>query len=95
MIGTTQLVLVESESLRSSDDWQGRNDQNIKTILPKRDVIEVQSGELRQIRPGDYVDCKVVESNAQTLKADPLFISSISHNYNDLDHIARGKLING
>lgn len=76
LIGTTQTVLIESESLRSTDDWQGRIDQNTKTIIPKRAVTVAGSGQVRLIKPGDYVACEILETNAQTLKAEPIHISS-------------------
>jgi MiaB/RimO family radical SAM methylthiotransferase len=87
LINTTCLVLIESDSSKSPDDWQGRIDQNTKTILPKRNVIDTETNQLRPIRPGDYVACKILEANAQTLKAEPLYITTQARNYFDLNNV--------
>lgn len=76
LIGSTQLVLVESESLRSSNDWQGRTSNNIKTILPKSEVVSLVDDSIRPIEPGDYVACMIDEANSQTLKATPIEITT-------------------
>lgn len=76
LVGSTQLVLVESESKKSSDDLQGRSDQNLKTIMPRRNVLDVESNFSRPIRPGDYVACLVADANSQTLKAEPAYITT-------------------
>ena len=76
LIGSVQLVLVESDSLRSQHDWQGRTDSNVKTIIPKAVVLDTRDNNKRAIRAGDYVACEVIDSNSQTLKAVPLFLTS-------------------
>lgn len=75
-IGSEQLVLVESNSKRSDQDWQGLSDNNVATILPKMQVPSEVEGTLRPIRPGDYVSCRVVDANSQTFKGQPICITS-------------------
>lgn len=75
-IGSEQLVLVESNSKRSEQDWQGLSDNNVTTILPKMQVPSEVEGTLRPIRPGDYVSCRVVDANSQTFKGQPICITS-------------------
>uniref|UniRef100_A0A6G1SIC2 CDK5 regulatory subunit-associated protein 1 n=1 Tax=Aceria tosichella TaxID=561515 RepID=A0A6G1SIC2_9ACAR len=85
LIGTTQLVLIESDSLRSTNDWQGRTNQNIKTIVPKRNILDIETNQIRPARPGDYVACRVLDTNAQTLKAEPLIITTQARDGSYLD----------
>lgn len=75
LIGSEQIVLVESTSRRSENDWQGRLDTNIKTILPKCEVMNRTGDSLQPIKPGDYVKCMITEANAQTLKGLPINIT--------------------
>lgn len=81
LIGSTQLVLIESESRRSSEDWKGRVDTNVKTIVPKSKVLSTHDGDERLIKPGDYVACKITDANSQTLKAIPLYITTQADYY--------------
>ena len=83
LIGSEQLVLIESESLKSSCDWQGRSSNNVKTIVPKAVLMSSIDGshhnhnhERRPIGAGDYVRCVVREANSQTFKADGLEITT-------------------
>lgn len=76
LIGTRQLVLVESGSRRSDDDWKGRVDSNTKTIIPKVEVFDKCTETKRSIMPGDYVVCLITEANSQTLKGVPLLITT-------------------
>jgi hypothetical protein len=48
------------ESKRSEEDLAGRNDGNIKVIIPSLSVpVEKGSNQLESIRPGDYIAVKV------------------------------------
>lgn len=76
LVGSIQLVLVESDSARASSEWQGRTTQNTKTILPKSQVVSLVDNSIRPIEPGDYVACMITEANSQTLKALPVNIIS-------------------
>lgn len=76
LVGSVQLVLIESDSRRSENDWLGRIDTNIKTILPKTEVYDRQTGAVRHTAPGDYVVCEITKANSQTLTGEPLAITS-------------------
>lgn len=76
LIGTHQLVLVDTPSRRTDENWRGRVDTNVKTILPKCELPSRIDGSTRQIQIGDYVVCLITEANSQTLHAKPLYITS-------------------
>ncbi|XP_062712997.1 CDK5RAP1-like protein [Aedes albopictus] len=78
-IGREELVMVEGASKRSKDDLSGRNDGNIKVILPGGDVPmgDSNSKERKTIVSGDYVAVRIVESNSQILKGIPLYHTTI------------------
>jgi len=76
LIGSLQLVLIESKSSRSDADWQGRASNNVKTIVPHTNCLDLSVRQLRPIRAGDYVVCRVWDANSQTFKAKPLYITS-------------------
>lgn len=78
LIGTQQLVLIESDSRRSESNWMGRVDSNVKTILPKGEVISFIDGKERAIKMGDYVECIITEANSQTFLGFPLNITTLS-----------------
>lgn len=81
LVGTRQLVLVEKTSRRSEDDWLGRVDTNVKTILPKCSVINGIDGSQVAVKPGDYVECLITETNSQTLRGKPLQITTLTEFY--------------
>jgi tRNA-2-methylthio-N6-dimethylallyladenosine synthase len=56
LIGTTFTVLVEGESRRSPDEWQGRTDANKVVIFPKCSAA-----------PGSYINVTIERVNAATL----------------------------
>uniref|UniRef100_A0A3B3T5D7 Mitochondrial tRNA methylthiotransferase CDK5RAP1 n=1 Tax=Paramormyrops kingsleyae TaxID=1676925 RepID=A0A3B3T5D7_9TELE len=60
LIGSTQLILVEGESKRSSQDLCGRNEGNIKVIFPRDNVpLLGDDAHTAPISPGGYVLVKV------------------------------------
>ncbi|KAH8318076.1 hypothetical protein KR074_006923 [Drosophila pseudoananassae] len=75
MEGQEQLILIEGKSKRSASHWFGRNDANIKVIVPAGKVL----GSEQPIQIGDFVVAHIEESNSQVLKGTPLAISSISN----------------
>lgn len=78
-VGQKQLVLVEGVSKKCNEKLQGRNDNNIRVLLPCATVpINEYSTTTRKIEAGDYVVVKICKSNLLTLTGDPLYHSSIS-----------------
>lgn len=75
-VGKTDLILVEGVSKKSNDQLYGRNDANIKVIIPNA----YENGE--RINVGDFVATKVYYSNSQILKGTPLYPSNILDFYN-------------
>ncbi len=59
-IGKTFRVLIEGDSKKSSSDFKGRNSQNKMLIFPK----------MPNLKPGDYVEVKVLSSTSATLKGE-------------------------
>ncbi|XP_044758822.1 CDK5RAP1-like protein [Coccinella septempunctata] len=78
-IGQTQLVLIEGPSKRSNTNLVGRNDQNIKVIIPGLDLIppKTETEESRLLKPGDYVAVHINDANSQILKGIPLYRTSL------------------
>ncbi|XP_017040192.1 CDK5RAP1-like protein [Drosophila ficusphila] len=83
MEGQKQLILIEGKSKRSDEHWFGRNDANIKVIVP---ATELPSGNDQGSRScfgvGDFVTVRIDESNSQVLKGTPLELSSITDFHN-------------
>lgn len=83
--GRKDLILIEGKSKRSEDFVFGRNDANIKVIVPIKNISVGVYGDnstsSRNITVGDYVVAKIYESNSQVLKGDPLYFSSIQDFY--------------
>lgn len=81
-VGKTELILVEGTSKRSELELYGRNDGNIKVIIPRGELpTKESSSELREIQPGDFVAVWTTESNSQILKGHPLYHASLSEFY--------------
>ena len=82
--GREELILIEGKSKRSDDCVFGRNDANIKVIVPIKNVAIKKSsnGNLtKQISPGDFVVAHIEETNSQVLKGSPLYITTIKDFY--------------
>ncbi|XP_055909121.1 CDK5RAP1-like protein [Eupeodes corollae] len=79
MVGQNQLILIEAKSKRSDAEWFGRNDANIKVIIKDCDLpaSSVGDGEKKPIASGDFIAVKVVDSNSQVLKGNPLHHTTI------------------
>lgn len=89
-IGQHQLVLVEGPSKRCNENLQGRNDGNVRVILPSTVTrINRHSATTRKIQPGDYVVVQIDNANSQTLKGIPLYCSSINEYSLDNDLLHR------
>nr|XP_036673070.1 CDK5RAP1-like protein [Drosophila suzukii] len=79
MEGQEQLILIEGKSKRSDAHWFGRNDANIKVIVPAMELpVAGDLGAIRYFGVGDFVAVRVEESNSQVLKGTPLELSSIT-----------------
>lgn len=64
------LNLTLQTSKRSAEHVFGRNDANIKVIIPSR--YTMRNGEVLDCLPGDFVRVRIDESNSQVLKGTPL-----------------------
>ncbi|XP_067287088.1 CDK5 regulatory subunit-associated protein 1 isoform X2 [Pseudorasbora parva] len=79
LIGSAQLVLVEGESKRSSEELCGRNDGNMKVHFPKADLhVQPDKPQMVPIKPGDYVLVKITSANSQSLRGHALIHSSLN-----------------
>ncbi|KAL7837807.1 hypothetical protein SRHO_G00275180 [Serrasalmus rhombeus] len=79
LIGSTQLVLVEGESKRSSQELCGRNDGNLKVIFPKKDLpSQTTVTSMVPIEAGDYVLVKITSTNSQSLRGEAISHTSLS-----------------
>lgn len=68
------------QSKKSEYELFGRNDANIKVIIPAIDIpIDHQNTEKRPIVAGDFVSAEILESNSQILKGKPLYHTVISY----------------
>lgn len=87
-IGQQQLILIEGESKRSVKDLQGRNEGNIKVIIPKELIpTSYTSSTYEPIKNGDYVAVHVCDANSQVLRGAPLYHSSIGEFYSRNDEL--------
>ncbi|XP_067616745.1 CDK5RAP1-like protein [Eurosta solidaginis] len=81
--GRVELILIEGKSKRSEKFWFGRNDANIKVIVPSMTLPD--EGEItREISAGDFVASRIIASNSQVLQGTPLYFSSIGQFYSNL-----------
>lgn len=79
MEGQEQLILIEGKSKRSDAHWFGRNDANIKVIVPSIDVpISGDCTARKSFGVGDFLAVRIEESNSQVLKGTPLELSNIT-----------------
>ncbi|XP_060766522.1 CDK5 regulatory subunit-associated protein 1 isoform X1 [Neoarius graeffei] len=79
LIGSTQLVLVEGESKRSSEDLCGRNDGNVKVTFPRKDLPSDPPGtNTAPVQVGDYVLVKITSANSQSLRGHAFSHTSLT-----------------
>ncbi|KAI4877678.1 hypothetical protein NFI96_021203 [Prochilodus magdalenae] len=79
LIGSTQLVLVEGESKRSSQELCGRNDGNLKVIFPRKDLpLQPADTSAVPVKDGDYVLVKITAANSQSLRGQAISHTSLS-----------------
>lgn len=79
-VGRVELLLIEGTSKRSVDDLYGRNDGNVKVIVPR--IYNGPHGQPLELAPGDFVATRIVDGNSQVLKGVPLSKTTISEFYN-------------
>lgn len=75
-VGKNQQILIEGTSKRSANDLYGRNDANIKIIVPSVEIPSSCTDKTltkRPIEAGDLIMVNVTESNSQVLKGQPLY----------------------
>ena len=84
-IGETHLVLVDIISKRSTQELSGRNDRNNIVVFPRQEISVLNSegqifSEQKSVpQIGDYVACKILSATSQSLRAEPLFITKLTH----------------
>lgn len=81
--GRKELILIEGKSKRSDDCVFGRNDANIKVIVPVKSLPLnfVENVNTKEIQPGDFVVAHIEETNSQVLKGQPLYITNLQDFY--------------
>jgi tRNA-N(6)-(isopentenyl)adenosine-37 thiotransferase enzyme MiaB len=82
LIGKEQLVLVEGVSKRSDKDLVGRTDGNIRLIFPRKE-IHFHDDKPRIPSPGDYLIAEVTSATSQSLRGNPLSITTMSRYYSE------------
>ena len=79
-IGQKQLILIEGSSKKKPDDQVfGRNDFNIKVIVPR-------SFGGHFLKNGDYVAVRILDANSQVLQGMPLEITTLQE-FNKQDDV--------
>ncbi|XP_058066551.1 CDK5RAP1-like protein [Anopheles bellator] len=86
-VGRTELVLIEGYSKRSRADLAGRNDGNVKVIVPAGPIASSpqspSNGWLRSVGVGDYIAVRITAANSQILKGEPLYHTTITEFYSN------------
>ncbi|XP_054163740.1 mitochondrial tRNA methylthiotransferase CDK5RAP1-like [Oppia nitens] len=80
-IGKQQLILIENVSKKSDNYLYGRNEANLKVIVPKVviPVVDQNQSSLKLIEAGDYVRVDIQDCTAITLMAKPICHQKLSH----------------
>lgn len=56
----------------------GRNDGNIKVIIPDNEISRSDGGDVKRISKGDYVVVQINAANSQVLKGIPLYHTTLT-----------------
>ena len=89
-IGRHQLILIEGVSKKDSQHLFGRNEANLKVIVPEISIpIDGQPDSHKTIAPGDYVVVRIEDCSAITLMGEPLYHTLLS----DYSHKSKTHLI--
>lgn len=83
LIGTEQLILIEGFSKKSKEVLFGRNESNVKVLVPIQELLDRTAfpADYRRFKVGDYVTARVQAATSQTLHAEPLYITTLSDFY--------------
>lgn len=76
-IGQMQLILIEGDSKKSHEQLVGRNDGNLKVVVPKNEIPCKNSLGLKGMKPGDYVVVRVSDATSQGLRGAPLYHTTL------------------
>lgn len=87
---------ISQESKRSEAEYFGRNEANIKVIIPATVPIPSSLNSTTQqiIKPGDFIATKVISANSQVLKGIPLHHTTITNFYNEKNENVLNQLVN-
>lgn len=79
LIGTQQLILIEGFSRKSKEVLFGRNESNVKVLVPLQELEDrtAPAKDYRRFEVGDYVVAKVLDATSQTLHGEPLYITTL------------------
>lgn len=73
-----QLILIEGDSKKSKNQLVGRNDGNLKVVIPKTEIPCKDSADsLKKIKPGDYVVARISDATSQGLRGVPLYHTTL------------------
>ena len=80
LIGAEQLILIEGFSRKSKEVLYGRNESNVKVLVPLQELQDrtVSAKAYRRFEVGDYVVAKVLDATSQTLHGEPLYITTLA-----------------
>lgn len=84
-IGKTQLVLIEGPSKKSQEQLVGRNESNLKVVIPKVEIPQKGSQVVKAVEPGDYVAVKVENANSQTFMGVALYHTTLTDFYRKME----------
>jgi len=72
-------VLVDGRTVKRGDDFTGRNDGNKRVFFPAAE-IPVSHGASERAWPqnGQYVEVKIVSGTSNSLRAEPVCITTIA-----------------
>lgn len=74
-IGKEQIILIEGHSKRSDTEVFGRNDANLKVIVPLESIPinSKNQSNTKLLEPGDFIRVLITDSSSQSLKGKPLY----------------------
>lgn len=86
LINTEQLILIEGFSRKSREILFGRNESNIKVLVPIKDLEDrtVCTGDYRRFDVGDYIVASIMSATSQTLHGQPRYITTLDAFYSSL-----------